>query len=177
VHRREQLEREISALLPTTSPWSIQVGRLRCLRGIDTLSAVGLCAEIGDFERFARAEQLMSYVGLVPCKSTSGQQRRLGATPTAAPTSTPAATPTPTPTPTPAPAPTGVVLATGDVACDPSDPSYNGGAGSGTSCRQLVTSDLLSVNPPTRCWRSATCSTTPRRSRSSRPPTIPRGAA
>jgi transposase len=77
-HRRDQLEREIVALLPS-SPWVVQVGRLRCLRGIDTLSAVGLCAEIGDFERFARAEQLMSYIGLVPSENTTGQQRRLGA--------------------------------------------------------------------------------------------------
>jgi transposase len=76
-HRRDQLEREIVALLPG-SPWSVQVGRLRCLRGVDTLTAVGLCAEIGDFERFARAEQLMSYLGLVPCENTTGQQRRLG---------------------------------------------------------------------------------------------------
>ena len=76
-HRRDQLEREIVALIPD-SPWVVQVGRLRCLRGVDTLTAVGLCAEIGDFERFARAEQLMSYVGLVPCESTTGQQRRLG---------------------------------------------------------------------------------------------------
>jgi len=72
-----QLEREIVVLIPG-SPWMVQVGRLRCLRGVDTLTAVGLCAEIGDFERFARAEQLMSYVGLVPCESTTGQQRRLG---------------------------------------------------------------------------------------------------
>ena len=77
-HRREQLEREVVAMLPS-SPWVVQVGRLRCLRGVDTLTAVGLCAEIGDFERFARAEQLMSYVGLVPSESTTGQQRRLGA--------------------------------------------------------------------------------------------------
>jgi transposase len=76
-HRRDQLEREIVALLPS-SPWTVQVGRLRCLRGVDTLTAVGLCAEIGDFERFARAEQLMSYIGLVPCESSTGQQRRLG---------------------------------------------------------------------------------------------------
>ncbi len=60
-------------------PWQVGVGRLRCLRGIDTLTAAGLCAEIGDFERFARAEQLMSYIGLVPSESTTGQQRRLGA--------------------------------------------------------------------------------------------------
>jgi transposase len=76
-HRRDALEREIVGMLPT-SPWTTQVGRLRCLRGIDTLTAVGLCAEIGDFERFARAEQLMSYIGLVPCENTTGQQRRLG---------------------------------------------------------------------------------------------------
>jgi len=76
-HRRDGLEREILSMLPA-SPWAVQISRLRCLRGIDTLSAVGLCAEIGDFERFARAEQLMSYVGLVPCESTTGQQRRLG---------------------------------------------------------------------------------------------------
>ncbi len=76
-HRRDQLEREIVAMLPG-SPWVAQVGRLRCLRGIDTLTAAGLCAEIGDFERFARPGQLMSYVGLVPSESTTGQQRRLG---------------------------------------------------------------------------------------------------
>ena len=46
-HRRDGLEREIVALLPS-SPWALQVGRLRCLRGVDTLTAVGLCAEIGD---------------------------------------------------------------------------------------------------------------------------------
>ena len=76
-HRRDGLEREIVALLPAC-PWAVQVGRLRCLRGVDTLTAVGLCSEIGDFERFARAGQLSSYVGLVPCESTTGQQRRLG---------------------------------------------------------------------------------------------------
>ena len=76
-HRRDGLEREILSLLPA-SPWALQVGRLRCLRGVDTLTAVGLCAEIGDFERFARAEQLMMYIGLVPSETTTGQQRRLG---------------------------------------------------------------------------------------------------
>jgi transposase IS116/IS110/IS902 family protein len=53
--------------------------RLRCLRRIDTLSAVGLCAEVGNFERFARAGQLMSYLGLVPREDSSGELRRQGA--------------------------------------------------------------------------------------------------
>jgi transposase len=78
VYRRDQLERGIVAVLPS-SPWATQAGRLRCLRGVDTLTAAGLCAEIGDFARFAKAEQLMSYVGVVPSESTTGQQRRLGA--------------------------------------------------------------------------------------------------
>jgi transposase len=77
VHRREQLEREIIALLPS-SPWSVQSSRLRCMRGLDTLSAVGLCAEVGDFTSFRKPAQLMSYVGLVPSETSSGQQRRLG---------------------------------------------------------------------------------------------------
>jgi transposase len=76
-HRRDALEREIVSMLPS-SPWTAQVGVLRCLRGVDTLTAVGLCAEVGDFTRFGRAEQLMSYLGLVPCENTTGQQRRLG---------------------------------------------------------------------------------------------------
>jgi transposase len=76
-HRRDQLEREIIALLPA-SPWAAETGRLRCLRGVDTLTAVGLCAEIGDFSRFAKAGQLMSYIGLTPSEDSTGEQRRLG---------------------------------------------------------------------------------------------------
>lgn len=45
----------------------------------------------------------------------------------------------------PAPAPGGdpVVAAAGDIACDPSDASFNGGLGTATACRQMATSDLL----------------------------------
>jgi len=75
--RRGTLEATIGELVPG-SPWADTVARLRCLRGIDTLSAVGLCAEIGDFERFARAGQLMSYLGVVPSENSSGEKRRQG---------------------------------------------------------------------------------------------------
>ena len=76
--RRDALEASIAELVPD-SPWADTVARLRCLRGIDTLTAVGLCAEIGDFSRFARAGQLMSYLGLVPSEQSTGEQRRQGA--------------------------------------------------------------------------------------------------
>ena len=78
VVRRDMLERMISELVPS-SPWAEQVARLRCLRGIETLSAVGLCAEIGDFARFERPAKLMHYLGLVPSENSSGQTRRQGA--------------------------------------------------------------------------------------------------
>jgi transposase len=76
--RRESLESAISELVPC-SPWAQTVARLRCMRGIDTLSAVGLCAEIGDWERFARAGQLVSFLGVVPSENSSGERRRQGA--------------------------------------------------------------------------------------------------
>jgi transposase len=78
VTRRDALEAAIAELV-AGSPWAQAVTRLRCLRGIDTLSAVGLCAEVGDFERFERPGRLMSYLGLVPSESSSGEQRRQGA--------------------------------------------------------------------------------------------------
>jgi transposase len=78
VVRRDSLESAIGELVPC-SPWAQTVARLRCLRGIDTLSAVGLCAEIGDWQRFARPGQLMSYLGVVASENSSGERRRQGA--------------------------------------------------------------------------------------------------
>jgi transposase len=37
-----------------------------------------LVAEIGEFSRFASAEELMAFVGLVPSERSSGEQRRQG---------------------------------------------------------------------------------------------------
>jgi transposase len=75
--RRGTLETAIAALVPDT-PCAEAVARLRCLRGIDMLSAVGLAVEIGDFERFQRPGQLMAYVGLVPSEHSTGLTRRQG---------------------------------------------------------------------------------------------------
>jgi transposase len=76
-HRRGQLEATIAELVPSCC-YAEMVARLRCLRGIDTLSAVGLMAEIGDLQRFDRPGKLMSYLGLVPSESSSGETRRQG---------------------------------------------------------------------------------------------------
>src|SRR5437667_7169546 len=77
VARREQLERAL-AQIAETSPWALTIARLRCLRGIDTLSALGLVAEVGDFRRFQHPRFLSSYLGLVPSEHSSGEKRRQG---------------------------------------------------------------------------------------------------
>ena len=71
------LEREITALA-AQEPFCAVVARLRCLRGIDTLSALGIVAEVGDFSRFASAAEFMSFVGLAPSEHSSGERRRQG---------------------------------------------------------------------------------------------------
>jgi transposase len=77
IARRDQIEADL-AELATCVPCAHTVARLRCLRGIDTLSSLGLCAEIGEWERFDHPDQLSSYLGIVPSEHTTGAQRRLG---------------------------------------------------------------------------------------------------
>jgi len=67
-----------------------------------------------------------------------------GPGPEPTPGPTPEPTPGPTPEPTPGPTSDPVVAAAGDIACDPGSSGFQGGLGSGDSCRQLATSDLLS---------------------------------
>jgi transposase len=75
--RRERIEAELETLAGSSS-WALTITRLRCLRGIDTLSALGLCAEVGEWDRFDHPDQLAGYLGIVPSERTSGQQRRQG---------------------------------------------------------------------------------------------------
>lgn len=76
--RQAELDHEIAAIA-ATAPYREPVGWLRCFRGIDTLSAMILVAEIVDFHRFHRARQLMAYLGLVPSEHSSGDAQRRGA--------------------------------------------------------------------------------------------------
>jgi transposase len=78
--RRAQLDAidaEITeaAELPHLAP---AVAHLRCFRGIDTLSAVTLLAEVGDFRRFGSAPSFMAFTGLVPAEHSSGLSVRRG---------------------------------------------------------------------------------------------------
>src|SRR5207245_2806976 len=76
--RQAELDKELEALA-ATAPYREPVGWLRCFRGIDTLSAIILLAEVVDFQRFRRPRELMAYLGLVPSEYSSGECQRRGA--------------------------------------------------------------------------------------------------
>jgi transposase len=76
--RGQQLEQALAELAPS-SPFADTIARHRCFRGVDTLTAAGISAEVGDFRRFAHPRLLSGYLGLVPSERTSDDKRRQGA--------------------------------------------------------------------------------------------------
>ena len=70
-----------------------------------------------------------------------------------------------------------MIAAAGDISCDPLSGVFNAGLGSQDQCRQLYTSDLLTAEATTRCFRSATFSTKSARTRTSCSPTTCAGDA
>ncbi len=74
IHRFKEKIEEIGA----EKRYAEKVSKLRCFKGIDTLTALTFVAEIGDFRRFRKAQEFMSYLGLVPSEHSSGASRKVG---------------------------------------------------------------------------------------------------
>jgi len=69
--RRDALDQEIERLAIAPA-LAAAVGVLGCFRGIETQAAMTLATEIGDWQRFATAGQMMAFVGLVSREASSG---------------------------------------------------------------------------------------------------------
>ena len=81
IHHLEARLGELDARLAEvaeTAPYREPVGWLRCFRGIDTLTAMLIVAELHDFRRFLSAPALMAYLGLVPSEDSSADKHRRG---------------------------------------------------------------------------------------------------
>lgn len=59
-------------------PYKEPVAWLKCFRGFQTITALGIVAELHDFRGFQTARDLMGYLGLVPSESTTSDNRRQG---------------------------------------------------------------------------------------------------
>jgi len=75
--RRASLLAALEQQIPESSHAPV-IARLRCFRGIDTLSGAALCAEIGDWRRFAKPARVSGFLGIVPSERTSDTKRRQG---------------------------------------------------------------------------------------------------
>jgi transposase len=69
--RLKELDAQMQ-LFAQKEPYRERVGWLRCFRGIDTLTAMTVVAELHGIERFHSARELMAYVGLVPRENSTG---------------------------------------------------------------------------------------------------------
>ena len=75
--RVKQLDKDMEKAAQE-NPYKEPVGWLRCFRGIDTVTALTIVAELHGFERFEHPRQLMSYLGLTPSESSSGEKQKRG---------------------------------------------------------------------------------------------------
>jgi len=73
----ERLDQRINELA-ADERYREQVKRLICLLGVKNLTALAVLVEIGDFKRFANAEKLAAYLGLVPSEDSSGGKQKRG---------------------------------------------------------------------------------------------------
>jgi transposase len=78
--RKDRLERLDNELSYHVHQWRYYpvVKAIQAMRGVRLLTAVGTIAELGDLTRFDHPRKLMSYLGLVPSESSSGEHRRQG---------------------------------------------------------------------------------------------------
>jgi transposase len=77
VGRRGTLVATLEQAVPDCSH-AATIARLRCFRGIETLTAAGVCAEVGSFARFPRPTMVSGFLGIVPSERTSDTKRRQG---------------------------------------------------------------------------------------------------
>jgi transposase len=80
----EQIEERLKMLVESlqevaqSERYREPVGWLRCLRGVDTVTAMTIVAELHDFRRFGSARELMSYLGLTPSEHSSSNRVHRG---------------------------------------------------------------------------------------------------
>jgi len=80
VDKLDRLDKRIEELA-SAEPYKEDVAKLSCFIGVKTITALAVLTEVGDFKRFASAQQFSSYLGLVPGENSSAEnQNRLSIT-------------------------------------------------------------------------------------------------
>ena len=81
ITRRTVLDERLSRLATDPRLWPT-VARLRCFRGVDTLTALALHLELGgDWQRFSSPRGLFAWLGVTPSLDESGESAKRGRSP------------------------------------------------------------------------------------------------
>jgi transposase len=75
--RIDQLDQRLAELADTET-YRERAGWLRCFRGIDTVTAMGILTELHGFDRFTDPRQLKAYLRLVPSEHSSAARQSRG---------------------------------------------------------------------------------------------------
>jgi transposase len=75
-----RLDRLTKQVAETAASWSMApvVEAYQAMRGVGFMTAVTFVVEIGDVRRFDSPRQLMAFLGLVPCESSTGERVKRG---------------------------------------------------------------------------------------------------
>jgi transposase len=77
--RLARLDKAIDRLVASAPPqMQAVIEALQALRGVAKLTAVTIVTEVGTFQRFRRATEMMGYTGLVPSEYSSGEREAKG---------------------------------------------------------------------------------------------------
>ena len=74
VDKLERLDNRIEELA-SGEAYKEDVAKLSCFIGVKTITALAVLTEVGDFKRFASAQQFSSFLGLVPGEDSSAENR------------------------------------------------------------------------------------------------------
>ena len=69
---KKRLEKLVEAEA-SKARWKERVDSLRCLKGVDTMTAADLVFEAGEFSRFKNARSFAAWIGLTPSEHSSGE--------------------------------------------------------------------------------------------------------
>ncbi len=81
VRQKMEDKRRLEALVrdeASKARWRKGVDSIRCLKGIDVMSAAGLVFEADEFSRFRNAGSFGAWLGLAPSEHSSGESERRG---------------------------------------------------------------------------------------------------
>ncbi len=81
VRQAEEDKRRLEKLVADEASrprWKKRVDSLRCLKGIDVMTAADIVFEAGEFSRFKSARSFAAWLGLTPSEHSSGESARQG---------------------------------------------------------------------------------------------------